>query len=187
MARCPEGQGKGWGVSQAPTCSSCLETSSPVSPAFPSISLHWGSKPKVCTRNLGQHPPEGDIQVLVRPQAREDQSLQRLAHNAPGASDTCRNPPSHLPHPHPQLSGLAQFRPSTLPQLPQEAPMFLPCSLNVPTLFHISLCQTPGYLCLWKSYFPRPISTTKCHLLREVSPGSTVRLSKAHYTLYLDM
>lgn len=93
-----------------------------------------------------------------------------------------------LPHLHSQHSGLAGSQPSTLPQLLQAAPMFLPGgTLNVPSLFHISVRCISGYLSLQKSYFLSPISSTKCHLLQEVSLRSTMTLSKARSTLPLDM
>lgn len=72
---------------------------------------------------------------------------------------------------------------SSLPRPPKAAPVLPPHGTpNVASLFHLSVCYTAGYLCLWKSSFLRPISTTKCHL-----PWfpHTVRLSKAHSTLYL--
>lgn len=163
MARCPEGQGKGWGVSQATTCSSCLQTSSPAPPAFPSISLHWGSKPKVCTRSLGQHLPEGDIQVLVRPQAREDQLLQRLAHNAPGASDTCRTPPPSPPSPPALRAGpIPAFHTSTAPPGSSHvSTMWLPeCAHTFPHFF----VPNP-----WLS-LPMGILFSKAHLNHQVPP-----------------
>lgn len=147
----------------------------PATPACPSFLLHGESDLKVCARNPGRHPPEGATQVLVRLQARETRSLQRLAHNAPRALDTCTNPPTPPPALRPGLTPAFHGPPRQLPCCHHTGPLTWPHSSTF-------LCAIPLAISACGNPFLRPISTTKCHL-----PWfpHTVRLSKAHSTLYL--
>lgn len=83
---CPRSWGKSWETATHKCVPAAWwHKSSPSPPACSSLLLYWGSKLKVCTRDPGQDPPAGDIQVLVRPQKGEaiildhgPQCLERL-------------------------------------------------------------------------------------------------------------